>query len=75
MVWFTEFSGGVAIAWVCLHFLNIVFGSCWLFLLIAEDIATDVTALNTDVHASNVNCTKLTEDFCNLVRIYSEAKR
>lgn len=57
-----------------LEFLCLTFGSVWIFAHIADDITTDLTAFNVIAKAPDKNRLKLTECFCDVIQIYSEAK-
>lgn len=58
------------------QFLNFDIGNCWLFIFIAEDITNDLATFNTFIKAtSNGSIIKLTEHFCDLIQIYSDAKQ
>lgn len=65
----------VFIGVVFAQFLNLTFGSCWLFMFIADDLGKDLTDFNIVTHTSNANDAKLMEKFCDLVKIYTDAKQ
>lgn len=71
--WLTLCAGCAAGAVPTFIFLSLVFGSCWLFIFIAEDITQDVAAFNFT--ASNENQRELTKRFCDTVQIHSDAKQ
>lgn len=78
VAWMAQCVGGESTATIYVQFLNLVFGSCWLFVFIAEDITKDVFAFNIIAKAkttSNENHTELTKCFRDMVQIYSEAKQ
>lgn len=54
--------------------LNLIFGLCWLFILIAEDITEDLITFNDDVKTAHENRAQLKKSFCDLVHVYSDAK-
>lgn len=56
------------------QFLCLIFGSCWLFIFIAEDIAKDLIAFNIIAKTSNANHSELTKRFCDIVQIFTDAK-
>lgn len=59
-----------------LQFLNFIFGSCWLFIFIAEDLTKDSTAFNDAItKKDDANDAELTKQFCDLVQIYLDAKQ
>lgn len=70
-------AGTIAVASIDIQFLNLVFGSCWLFIFMADDITQDVVAFNiaTMTTTSHENRTDLTKRFCDMVHIYSDAKQ
>lgn len=72
-----QLTGVMAQASFYLQFLSFAFGSCWLFIFIAKDITTDLTAFNTAVAAktSDGNSAELTKRFCDVVQIYTDAKQ
>lgn len=57
------------------QFPNLLIGSCWLFIFIAEDLTQDLIALNmiakTTTHESHA---ELTKHLCNMVHMDSDAK-
>lgn len=77
VAWLAQSAGLSVLASIIIHFLNLVFGSCWLFIFIVEDVTQDVVAFNIAAKAvvSNGNGTELTNRFCDTVQIYSDAKR
>lgn len=77
MAWMAQCTGCIAIVCTIGHFLNIVIGSCWLFIAIVEDITGDVVAFNiaTKTTTSTGNRTALIKQFSDLIQIYSDAKR
>lgn len=58
-----------------IHFLNFIFASCWLFIFIAQDITSDLTTSNITAGTCNGKRTELTECFCKLVQLYTDAKQ
>lgn len=70
-------AGSLFAAASVLQFLNLLFGSCWPFILIAVDITKDLEAFNNDVRTPSENLVnaKLTKCFCGLIQIYSDAKQ
>lgn len=76
--WLVQCSGATPISAVVTQFLNLVFGTGWLFIFIAEHVTQDVAAFNTIVantKLSDKNCVELTKRFCAMVRIYLDAKQ
>lgn len=79
MAWSGEFAGfeaGVIIAVPC---FNIIFGSSWLFIIIAGDITNDVAAFNNSVKilvkAKLNERVQLMKRFCDITRNYSDTKQ
>lgn len=61
-------------------FLNFIFGSCWLFIFMAQDIAKDLTSFNDDLQKklSNGNengAVKIRKRICEIVQLYTDAKQ
>lgn len=76
VAWLSQCAGTIAGSCANFQFLNLLFGSCWLFMFIAEDITQDVIAFNNMAKtASNENCTELIKRFCDMVQIYSDVKQ
>lgn len=77
MAWFSQSAGAASITCANGQFLNLVFGSCWLFIVIAEDITQDVVEFNIVVGTSsaNTNHTELMKRFCDMVQTHSDAKQ
>lgn len=75
VVWLAQYAGAASMTIFILQFLNFVFGSCWLFNFIAEDITQDIAGFNFIVRTtSDGDRTGLTKHFCNIVQIYSDVK-
>lgn len=68
---------GGASAVLGVQFLNFVFGSCWLFIFIAEDITKDLAAFNTitKTTTSDENRAEVIKHFCDIVQNYTDAKQ
>lgn len=56
-------------------FVNTVFGACWLFIHIAEDITKELSAFNNDIETSKENRVELSKRFCDLIQVYSDANQ
>lgn len=67
--------GNIYIAYIYVDFLNLYFGSCWLFYFIAKDIVKDLVAFNTVMEQSKKTHAVLMERFCNMVQVFMNAKR
>lgn len=75
MAWFAQCAGALTGGSIYTQFPNLVFGTCWLFIFIAEDITMEVDAFNVDVKRSlGRNRAKLTKRFCDMVQLYWDAK-
>lgn len=79
VAWSGEFAGfeaGVIIAVPC---FNIIFGSSWLFIIIADDITNGVAAFNNSVKIlvkDKLNeRVQLMKRFCDITRNYSDTKQ
>lgn len=76
VAWFAQWAGACPVACIFIQFLNFVFGSCWLFIFIAEDIGQDVDAFNSIAKtASRENHAELTKRFRDIVQTYTDAKK
>lgn len=60
-----------------MSFFSIIYGSNWIFIVIAEDITNDVTAFNdsTAKVPKDSDRAELMEHFCNIVQCYLDAKQ
>lgn len=57
-------------------FYNIVLGSCWLFIVIVEDITNDMAAFNHTVNApTDCDRSELMGRFYDIMQSYSEVKQ
>lgn len=75
VAWLAQLLGGVFQACAIVQFLNILFGSCGLFMFIAKDITQDAAGFNfAATETSDENRTELKKRFCDLVQIYSDTK-
>lgn len=71
-----QLTANFCILLVYVQFLNFFFGSCWLFTFIAEDISTDLDAFNILAqNTSDGERAELLKRFCDIVQIYSHAKK
>lgn len=70
-----QFAATACILAVNVQFFCFFFGSCWLFISIANDITKELTDFNVVVKSSDGNHPKLTKRFCDLVQVYSDAKQ
>lgn len=72
-------AAGVSVGVAIGQFSNLVLGSCWLFIVSAEDITQDVIKFNKVTKASRAKLNEihaeLTKRFGNLVQAYSDAKQ
>lgn len=75
MAWLVQ-SAGATTGSVYIQFCNFFFGSCWLFIFIAEDITQDVAGFNFIATTSTgQNCGELSKRFRDMVQIHSDAKQ
>lgn len=79
--WFGESAGTAAIIFAIIPFFNYLFGSCYLFIFIADDITKDLRTFNTAVAASTEtkssnasNRAELINQFCAVIQFYADAK-
>lgn len=76
LAWFVEYVGLTAIVVTSTPLYCIVFGSCFLLIVIAKDITQDTVAFNTAVKTINAkDRTQLMKQFCKIVRNWEDAKR
>lgn len=80
VAWLGQFAGSVACLITVVLCFDIVFGSSWLFIVIAEDITNDVTAFNSIVkllkHKAKIsNRTRLMRQLIDVIRVYTDAKQ
>lgn len=84
VAWLCESAGITIVITSIVPFFSYLFGSCWLFLFVADDITKDLTAFNIDVITTErafttrtldtLNCAELMNKFCATIRIYTHAK-
>lgn len=74
MGWLIELQGLTMMASTGTVFLNLVLGSCWLFMLMAEDITNDSANFNRDLNG-NENRADWMKNMRNLVQLHSDAKQ
>lgn len=71
-----EYAGALTGVCVYMQVLVLVFGTSYLFIIIAEDITQDLAALDIAAQSSDGNRdAKLMKYFCDLVEIYSDTKQ
>lgn len=84
VAWIGEFVFTVAITKITVPFYAIIAESCWLFSLIAEDISADLATFNLLITLNSTGkaqkhkdrvCTALMALFCDVIQIYTNAKR
>lgn len=75
MAFFIQFADASSASSAYVQFLNLIFGSCWLFMFIAEDITKDVTSFNIATRQPDENRVELMKSFCDIVQIYTDAKK
>lgn len=77
MAWIGQCAGATGATKCSMSFFNIVFGSSWLFIVIAEDLRNDAASLNNKtikkIKASDH--AKFMEHFCEIIRCYSDLKQ
>lgn len=76
VAWLVQSTGGPISGFIYMQFLYLVFGSCWLFIFIAQDITQEVVAFNILVkRKSDDNRVELIKYLCDMVHIHSDAKQ
>lgn len=73
VAWFFQSAGIAAAATTTIVFYNFTFGSCWLFMVMAEEMTKELSALNTGVQA-NGNRAEWMACLCDLIQLHSDAK-
>lgn len=69
-------AAAIFIVFIYMQFLNLLFGSCWFFIFVAEDITRDVSAFNKYTRTkSTEERAKLTKRFFDITEIHSDAKK
>lgn len=79
VAWVADTIGTVTVVMVATPFYMYLFGSCWLFISMADDIAMDVTAFNLDLNTETETSSakrraELIGNFFAIVLIYAHAK-
>lgn len=78
-MWLAQVGGCSAVIITEIPYFNFIFGSCWLFIHIAEDITKDMTVFNgTAYTAKKLNKSEkvdLMKRFYMIIRCYSNAKQ
>lgn len=74
VAWSLQFAGGCGVFTIEMPFFGFYFGSCWLFVFIAGDITQDLVAFNKGELVNRNRVEKMTR-FCDIIRIYSDAKQ
>lgn len=80
MAWIGVCAGLAAVIKISIAFFGIIFGSCWLFVVIAKDITNDVAAFNNTVETLKIehidrNRAELLKSFCDIMQNYLDAKQ
>lgn len=75
MAWLSQLAGGCATYSFCIPILSFIFVSCWLFVFIAADITEDLQAFNNGDKVANENQIEKLKRFCDVVKIYTDAKQ
>lgn len=77
LAWLAQCATAPTLGSIYIQFPNLLIGSCWLFIFIAEDVTQDVTAFNVIVKATtaNKNRVELTKRFSAMVQIYLDANQ
>lgn len=74
IAWFLQVVGVSVSHFTATVLFNFFLGSCWLFFAMAEDITKDLVAFNNDVKR-NDNPEERIKLFCDIVQLYSDAKK
>ena len=74
VAWCGQAAGWSVVITVAIPHFTFCFGSSLIFIFIAKDITKDLVDFNDIVKAPNVNLDDIMERFCNMIRLYSDAK-
>lgn len=77
MVWLAQCAGVSAVLIISLAVFNIIFGSIWLFIVIAEDLTSDMTAFKNSIVKidKNHDLDELMGRFRDIIQNYTDAKQ
>lgn len=79
LAWLAQLAGLAAMTQFSMGNFNIIFGSCWLFIVNAEDLTNDMTAFNNDTRLVNAKKSSdrshLIKHICDIMQSYSNAKQ
>lgn len=81
MAWLAQCVGLAGIFANAVILFGIIFGSNWLFIVIAEEITEDLTAFNENTvqtlkdKINAIDRVKLMERFLDIIKIHSDAKQ
>lgn len=75
MAWLGECAGVGSFIIVSIPFFNLVCGSCWIFIVIADDITSDVAGFNDTVEIlDDSDRTESVKRIRDIIQNYSDAK-
>lgn len=78
MVWLAQCAGVSAVLIISTAIFNIIFGSIWLFIVIAEDLTNDMAAFNNNIVKiiqKNHDRDELMGRFREIIQNYTDAKQ
>lgn len=76
MIAFTgQTAGSTFIVTSHVQFLSLIFGSFWLFIVIAEEMANELATFNAIIGTSKRNRSELMKRFCHIIQTYTDAQQ
>lgn len=75
VAWLGQCTGIGSVVITVASLFGIVFGSNWLFIVMADDVTNDLVAFNNTVSIQNDSDTRMMEQFCVIIQNYMDAKQ
>lgn len=77
VAWLVQSAGLTVAILLSIIFFNLIFGSSWLFIFMAEDITNDLTVFNaySETTEATENRAEKTKRFCVTIQLYSDTKQ
>lgn len=74
VAWFSQFTAFCAAFSISIPNISFFFGSCWLFIFVADDITKDLSTFNAGKVKNGNRVVKL-KRFCDIIQVYTDAKQ
>lgn len=74
VAFFCQYIGSACIMTGYIQFFSLLFGSFWLFIVIADDMTNELATLNNIVKTTNGNRMELMKRFCHIIQTYADAQ-